>query len=236
MDEVLNIIGVNAFDSIGYEVCTRAVIKNIVAYADIDDHLNSEYCSMERLYFSAKTRQPFREAYFAVSGLFFQKLVEGIVWTGVALVRGFFFCDVSKSWGLAIEALVAAVSNLASLFIAFIGMCHPKWGISLWLSMTKVIIESSGAEIINNITKSLIVGFDQLYPALVHNLGREETVGVDETCQVLKKNLGRIGKAIEDLKLWDSTSTSTSTSTSLKNRTLLMFSELIHHVKETDCE
>ncbi len=189
-------------DSVGYGMCTRAVLKNLVTFAEMGEPVGP-CLSMERIHFSSLTRQPFRDAYFATSGLFLQKILEGVLWTGATLVRGLCCLDVTITWGMAKDGFIMAISNLAFLIISFLGMCRPKWGVSLWFTATKWAMESAGDDIVKNLANGLFLGFEELYPALVYNLGKEETLGTDETCQTLRENLKKVAEAIDGLNLLD---------------------------------
>lgn len=197
MQEVVDNPWLNSFDSIGYTLTTRAVIKNIATFAEEGDQSEAPRCSIDRLYFAAGTRQPFRESYFATSGLFVQGLITAAFWGAVITIRFVCCLDVRKPCTLFKEAIIVAISNLASQIIAFAGMCRPQWGVSLWLFMTKELFDNAGDEIVLAVAKGVNLCFRDLYPALLFNLGKEKVKGLEEACDHLREKVAKISTALQ---------------------------------------
>ena len=203
MQQVVDNPYLNVFDSIGYTLCTRAVIKNIATYAEEGDQSKASCCTINRLYFASGTRQPFRESYFAASGLFMQGLFTGAFWGVVTVIRFGMTLDVTKTSSLFKEAVIVAVSNLACQIIAFAGMCKPQWGVSLWLYMTKQLFDSAGDEIVFALAKGVNHCFKALYPALLFNLGKDKVVGLEDACTSLQQKMVKVGEALKDLGFFE---------------------------------
>lgn len=203
MQSVVDNPWLNVFDSLGYTLCTRAVIKNIATFAEEGDQSQASCCTINRLYFAAGTRQPFRESYFAASGLFMQGVYTAAFWGIVTIIRLPLGWDVTKTCTLFKEAVIVAISNLACQVIAFAGMCKPKWGVSLWLFMTKQLFDNAGDEIVFSVAKGVNHCFKELHPALLYNLGKDRVEGLEEACANLREKSDKIGKTLEGLGFFE---------------------------------
>ncbi len=204
MQEVTDNPYLNMFDSLGYTLITRAVFKNIATFAEEGDQSEASRFSIDRLYFAAGTRQPFRETYFAANGLFMQGTMTGLFWSVVTLIRLPFSYSVQKTWSLAKEGYIVAISNLACQFIAFVGMCRPKWGVTLWFYATRELFSCAGDEIVTALSKGIICGYRSLYPALEYNLGKDNVIGLDVACASLDEKVARVATALKEHTFWSS--------------------------------
>ena len=144
-------------------------------------------------------------------------------WGAITVIRVPFCWDVSKTGCLFKEYVIVAITNLACQIISFVGMCRPKWGVSLWLYTTSNIFQHAGTEVVDSISSGVSRCFKELHPSLLYNLGKKKVEGLDKSCANLEAKAKKVKETLREGDFFKKLENSNA----LEDRTLEIFSRIV---------